>query len=31
MDAEAEEREDELKEAYAHVKRLQEAARVAAS
>ena len=31
MDAEAEEREDELREAYAHVKRLQEAARVAAS
>ena len=31
MDEEAEEREDELREAYAHVKRLQEAARVAAS
>ena len=31
MDAEAEEREDELREAYAHVKQLQEAARVAAS
>jgi len=30
MDAEAEEREEELREAYAHVKRLQEAARIAA-
>ena len=30
MDAEAEEREEELREAYAHVKRLQEAARTAA-